>query len=409
MKIHCKYDELVPLKKLKPYDRNRNKHPQEQIERLAKLLDYQGQRAPIIVGTIPDLVSGEPTDPRICKGHGTAEAIELLGEKSVAVVYQAFEDEDQRYAFVQSDNAIASWAELDLAGINQDIGELGPDFDIDLLGIQGFEVDVADKYDDADADAVPEPPKEAKTKRGELWLLGKHRLLCGDSTALTDVERLMGGGMADTVFTDPPYNIGFVPQRGTHGAIQNDDMSPERFKEFLSEAVGCAYAVSKPDTFAFIWSGWSTIDQFAPVLRNFYTVKAMPVWVKNNFGIGYYSRPKYEPFFLCLKGEPEKPEPAPADVWEHSKVVDTCHSCEKPVGLIELILNAYSNRGPVVLDLFGGSGSTLVACQKTGREARVMEIDPLYCDVILTRFAKFSGVDPIREDGTPWSQVKGEG
>jgi hypothetical protein len=158
MIIHCKYDELVPLKKLKPYDRNRNKHPQEQIERLAKLLEYQGQRAPIIVGTI-DGISG-PLDPRIVKGHGTAEAIELLGEKSAAVVYQAFESEDQRYAFVQSDNASALWAELDLAAIGKDILDFGPDFDIDMLGIKDFVIDPSELPD-------LEPASEAEIKMKE--------------------------------------------------------------------------------------------------------------------------------------------------------------------------------------------------------------------------------------------------
>jgi hypothetical protein len=140
MKIHCKYDALVPIRELKPYAKNRNKHPKEQIERLAKLIEYQGLRAPIVVGTNLNPVSQEETAPKVVKGHGTLEAIALLGETQAPIVYQDFENEDQRYAFVQSDNAIASWSELDLAGINADIGEMGP-FDIDLLGIEGFTVD----------------------------------------------------------------------------------------------------------------------------------------------------------------------------------------------------------------------------------------------------------------------------
>ncbi len=145
LKIHCKYDKLIPWRELKPHPKNRNKHPKEQIERLTKLIKYQGVRAPIVVSNL----SGY-----IVKGHGTLDALKPICQEfnvvTVPVVYQDFEDAEQEYAFLQSDNAVASWAELDLAGINADIGELGPDFDIDLLGIEGFTVDVADKYSETD-------------------------------------------------------------------------------------------------------------------------------------------------------------------------------------------------------------------------------------------------------------------
>ncbi len=132
MQIKCKYDELVSPKKLKPHDKNRNKHPKEQIDRLAKLIEYQGVRAPIVVSKLSD---------KIVKGHGTLQALKKLKIKQVPVVYQEFEDEDQEYAFVQSDNAIANWAELDLSAINLDLADLGPDFNIDMLGINNFNLD----------------------------------------------------------------------------------------------------------------------------------------------------------------------------------------------------------------------------------------------------------------------------
>jgi hypothetical protein len=132
MKIHCKYDELVSVKGLKPHPKNRNKHPKDQIERLAKILTYQGLRAPVVVSRLSGF---------IVKGHGTLAAIKEAGEDKAPVVYQEFENADQEYAFVQSDNAIANWAELDLSGINLDLAELGPDLDIDLLGIKHFNLD----------------------------------------------------------------------------------------------------------------------------------------------------------------------------------------------------------------------------------------------------------------------------
>lgn len=132
MIVHCKYDKLVNVKDLKPYPKNRNKHSDEQIERLAKILEYQGVRAPIVVSSLSDT---------IVKGHGTLAAIKLNKWKQAPVVVQEFKDTDQEYAFVQGDNAIASWAELDLYGINEDVGDLGPDFDIELLGLKNFTVE----------------------------------------------------------------------------------------------------------------------------------------------------------------------------------------------------------------------------------------------------------------------------
>lgn len=157
MKIHCKYDALVPWRSLKPHPKNRNKHPKGQVERLTKLIEYQGVRAPIVVSKRSDY---------IVKGHGTLLAMQAIlkesNEVTVPVSYQDFDSEEQEYAFVQSDNAIASWAELDLAGINADVGDLGPDFDIDLLGINGFTIDVSE---------LGEPPAKADPRDKDTQML----------------------------------------------------------------------------------------------------------------------------------------------------------------------------------------------------------------------------------------------
>jgi DNA modification methylase len=399
MKIHCKYDALVPIRDLKPYAKNRNKHPKEQIERLAKILGYQGQRAPIIVGTIPDAVSSEPTDPRICKGHGTADAIALLGEKNAAVVYQHFENEDQRYAFVQSDNAIANWAELDLAGINADLAEMGP-FDIDLLGIEDFTVDVSE-HGDGGEDAVPEPPKVAKTKPGELWVLGKHRLLCGDSTKREDVERLMAGEKADMVFTDPPYGIDLdtdytsmgdkaQKHRAVHGDNKNFDASEFAYLDTKEQFwFGANYYIESfrreyGDGSWFVWDKYPT-DQNDKRFGSLFEL----VW----------SKQRHKQVIVRV----------PSLNVGHYKPEDIVHPTQKPSALVVWFLERYSEFAQAVLDLFLGSGSTLIACEKTNRRCFGMEIDPLYCDVILDRFQKFSGVEPKREDGTPWSYIRDGG
>ena len=218
-------------------------------------------------------------------------------------------------------------------------------------------------------------PEEPETVLCDLYVLGNHRLLCGDSTSITDVERLMDGQKADVLFTDPPYGINFKPQRGTHDVILNDALDGAEFDEFLDRVFGCALAAMKPDTYAFIWTGWPKLGAFERSISNFFKIQAFHIWVKNNFGIGYYSRPKHEPFYLCLNGKPIYPSEAPADVWEYAKVQSTVHSCEKPVGLIVSILDTY-HKNSAVLDLFGGSGSTLIACEKTSREAFLMELRP---------------------------------
>jgi len=228
------------------------------------------------------------------------------------------------------------------------------------------------------------------TVLGDVWLLGNHRLMCGDSTSIDAVERLMDGQKADMVFTDPPYGIDFAPQRGTHGKIMNDALEGEAFNEFLDAVFAAALASMKPDTYAFIWTGWPKIGAFEASISKFFKIQAMHIWVKNNFGIGYYSRPKHEPFYLCLNGKPVYPSKAPADVWDAAKVHKTIHSCEKPVSLIVDILDTY-HKNSLVIDLFGGSGSTLIACEKTGRKAYLMELDPKYCDVIIKRWQDFTG------------------
>lgn len=229
--------------------------------------------------------------------------------------------------------------------------------------------------------------------------------MCGDSTSIDAVEKLMDGKKADMLFTDPPYGIDFAPQRGTHGKILNDALDEADFNSFLDDVFSCALTAMKPDTYAFIWTGWPKIGAFETAVQKVFKIQAMHIWVKNNFGIGYYSRPKHEPFYLCLNGKPVYPSKAPADVWEAKKVHKTVHSCEKPVDLITDILDTY-HKNSLVLDLFGGSGSTLIACEKTARDCRMMELDPKYCDVIIQRWQEFTGQTATLEaTGEPYANA----
>lgn len=398
MNIHCLYDALSPIKDLKSHPKNRNKHPDDQIKRLAEILKYQGWRYPVKVSKRSGFVTS---------GHGRIEAAKLNGWKEVPVNFQEYDSEEQEYADVQADNAIASWAELDLSGINADLGDLGPDFDIDLLGIKNFEIDVLPPEPQCDEDDVPDVV-EPKTKRGDVYQLGRHRLMCGDSTSIDDVDKLMGGQKADMVFTDPPYNIDYSPEdraiggraksQNKLGRIENDKMSDDAFYQFLMGVNGSIIASARDG---------APIYQCAPIdMNNLQYLQAWRdsgfhysdglIWLKNNHSI---SRKDYHPKHEVIhygwtqgshtwNGGRDK-----FSVYEASRerVQDYQHPTQKPVVIPEHFIGNSSDSGANVLDLFGGSGSTLIACEKTNRKAYLMELDPKYCDVIVARWEKYTG------------------
>ncbi|MBK7380574.1 MAG: site-specific DNA-methyltransferase [Ignavibacteriales bacterium] len=195
MIIQSKDIQIVPIDKIIPNEKNRNRHPDLQIDRLAKIISINGFRNPLVVSN----QSG-----KLVVGHGRLLAAKKLGMKTVPVIFQDFDSPELEYAHAIADNSLQTWSELDLSGINSDLGDLGPDFDIDLLGIKDFTIDVADKDPGCDEDEVP-TPKEAKSVLGDIYILGNHRLMCGDSTSIDAVEKLMDGQKAELCFTSPPY------------------------------------------------------------------------------------------------------------------------------------------------------------------------------------------------------------
>ncbi len=370
---------------LTPYARNSRTHSDEQVAQIAASIKEFGWTNPI-------LIDGEKG---IIAGHGRLKAAMRLGLEEIPAIELSHLTEIQKKALIIADNKLALNAGWDNELLSLELEELELEgLDLSLTGfgeeeISALKPEVVNEGL-TDEDAVPEPPPEPITKPGDIWILGKHRLMCGDSTSVDAVETLVANEKIDVLFTDPPYGINFKPQRGTHGTILNDNLNDKEFDDFLDSVFGAALTVMKPDTYAFVWTGWSKIGAFERSLQKFFKIQAMHVWVKNNFGIGYYSRPKHEPFYLCLNGKPIYPNTAPADVWEYARVNKTIHSCEKPVGLIQNIIDSY-HKNSLVLDLFGGSGSTLIACEKTGRSCRMMELDPKYCDVIVKRWEEFTG------------------
>jgi DNA modification methylase len=370
-----------PLSDIKPYEKNpRQKYD---IQKVAQSIKEFGFQQPIVVDRAGVIIVG----------HGRYQASKSLGLETVPVVIADLSPEKAK-AYRIADNKTNEYSDWDIGLLQQEFTDLlDINYDLELTGFDADELEkliVGEKEGLTDEDAVPETPEEPKAQLGDIYKLGEHRLMCGDSTMIDQVEKLMNNNKADVLFTDPPYNIDFKPQRGTHDKILNDSMDSNKFKEFLNDVLTNSFSIQKKDTYSFIWCGWPTIRDFHNAIENIYEIKSLNIWVKNNFGIGYYTRPKYEPFFLCLNGNPKKPIKAPADVWEYDKVSKTLHSCEKPVGLIKNIFDIF-DLGKIVYEPFGGSGSTLLACEKTNRKCYMMELDPKYIDVIIKRWEQYTG------------------
>lgn len=381
IKIYCKHDELIDPKKLKNHPKNRNKHGQDQIDRLSELYKYHGIRHPIIVSNLSGF---------IVAGHGRKLAAIRAGIKEMPVVYQDFESSEAEYSFIQADNAIALWAELDLAGINTDLADLGPDFDINMLGIQDFTLDAAEKEFEGDPDEVPDEV-EPKSKLGDIYKLGDHRLMCGDSTDESDVYKLVCNESIDFIHTDPPYGINEKGERGNRFGKNSIMEKGVDYKSFIDDST--EYAIKafniceNLNVKTQVWWGanyychhllrqnnWLVWDKRCDDKQSDMNSDAELAWVKSD-------RNSVRIFRHLWKGLIKQSE-------RQEKRV---HPTQKPTALAEHCFDRYDKNCKSVLDLFGGSGSTLIACEKTNRKCFMMELDPHYVDVIIARWEKFTG------------------
>lgn len=409
--VKCKFDEMVSLSKLKPHPKNRNKHPDAQIQRLAEILKYQGFRMPVRVSLLSGFVTG---------GHGRIEAARVNGWDRVPVNFQEYESEEQEYADLVADNAIALWAELDLKSIGEDVLPFGPDFDVNLLGLEDFTLDPSEQYD-GDPDAVPDIAKEAKTKRGELWALGRHRLLIDDCTDPKNVARLMDGKQAAIWQSDPPYGISHVDvanekgQAKGYAKIANDELRDEELKEFILKAITASLPHMKKGFAFYMWHAMKMQAYFSQAAAAAAAAGILfhrqIIWVKPQFVFGrgqYHWRHE-----LCLMGWLQGDEPPfygernQSTVWEITRENDKIHPTQKPVAIWEAPLLNHTKPGDISYEPFAGSGSQVISCEMQGRICAAMELEPVYADVILQRWAKFTGKDPVREDGTTWSSMNG--
>jgi DNA modification methylase len=373
--------KTVPVEKLIPYVKNSRTHSDGQVAQIAASIKEFGWTNPI-------LVDGESG---VIAGHGRLLAARKLGQKEVPVIELAHMTESQKRAYVIADNQIAMNAGWDTTLLSLELADLKEQgFEMDVLGFDPKELDNLLEPEQVDGltdeDAVPETPVEPKTKLGDIYQLGNHRLMCGDSTSIDAVEKLMDGQKADMVFTDPPYGVDYK-------GINNDDRGG--LEELLRGSFGNYFATSKSGAACYVFHSDKCADIFHQVFREFFHFSSMIIWAKNSLTLSrtdYQSQ--HEP---CLYGWMKDGSHSfygdrkQVSVWKFDKERVEGHTTPKPVALIERALQNSSKGGDVVSDLFGGSGSTMIACEKLGRQARMMELDPKYCDVIVKRWEDFTG------------------
>ena len=403
-----------PVEKLIPYARNARTHSAEQVAQIAASIAEFGWTNPILAGA----------DGIVIAGHARLLAARKLGMTEVPVIVLDHLTESQRRALVLADNRLALNAGWDEEMLRVEMAALDDDgFNLEVVGFTDEEI--ADLLRDpeevhagnTDDDAVPETPETAITVPGDTWLLGQHRLLCGDSVQMESVEKVLAGGLADMVFCDPPYNVNYGATmkdklRGKARKIANDDLGQD-FEQFLRDACVNILAVTKGAIYVCMSSSeLHTLQKAFREAGGHWST--FVIWAKNTFTMGRsdYQR-QYEPILYGWKDGTQHfwcGARDQGDVWFIKKPqVNDLHPTMKPVELVERAVRNSSKDRDTVLDPFGGSGTTLIACEKTGRQARVIELEPKYCDVICRRFMDFSGkAATLEADGRAFADVAAE-
>ena len=403
--------EKISIDKLIPYARNARTHSDEQVAQIAASIREFGFNNPVLIAD----------DNTIIAGHGRVMAARKLGLTDAPCIKLSHLSETQRKAYILADNKLALNAGWENSLLSIELEELiGSGFDISLTGFTQEEIDALKPIEVTegltDEDAVPEVPEHPVTRLGDVWLLGRHRLMCGDSTSIDAVDALMPE-TADMVFTDPPYLMDFTGGihadgsksfNAKHGRIANDKMSEQEGDDFL-DAINTIIASKVRGAFYITFYRLGIDRYYASMNRTGLQCRSLIIWDKGNHTLSnsdYMSM--YEPMFYgWVKDHTFYGGNNGMDIWrvERTKKNDL-HPTMKPVALVEKALNDGSKAKDVVLDLFGGSGTTLIACEKTGRQARLMEIDPKYCDVIVKRWQDFTGKKATLEaDGRDFDQI----
>jgi DNA modification methylase len=398
--------ERWSIERLIPYAKNARTHSDAQIAQIAASIREWGWTTPVLVDEAGTIIAG----------HGRLLAAQRLQMTEVPVMVASGWTDAQKRAYVLADNKLALNAGWDNELLGLELADLkGLDFDLDLTGFSPDEIAALQPIQLneglTDEDAVPEVPAEPVTKPGDVWVMGKHRLMCGDSTSIEAVEKLCGGG-ADMWLTDPPYNVAYEGGTKEKLTIKNDSMGDEQFRQFLRDAYTAADAVMKAGAVFYIWHSDTEGYNFRGAAKDAgWTVRQCLIWKKSSLVMGRQDYQwKHEP---CLYGwkdgaghlwAADRKQTTIMEFDKPSKSVD--HPTMKPVVLFEYQMLNNTKGGDMVLDSFGGSGTTLIAAEKNGRVARLMELDPIYCDVIVKRWQDFTGLKAIHaETGKPFEAV----
>ncbi len=410
--------ENLSLDQLRPWSRNARVHSRKQVRQIADSICRFGFTNPVLIDS----------DDRILAGHGRLEAARELGMATVPCLRVDHLTAAEKRAYVLADNKLAlnaGWDEELLALELKELMEADLGFDIGVTGFTIAEVDqlmdglAPEEPGDPEDDRLPDPERiPSRCRPGDLWRLGPHRLTCGDALDPKVVAALMDGEKAEMVFTDPPYNVaidgnvsGLGKTRHREFAMASGEMSTEEFTRFLSAAFANLVAHSHDGAIHFVCMDWRHMGEMLRAGGAHYAeLKNLIVWAKDNGGMGAFYRSRHELIFAFKNGtaphinsfELGQHGRYRTNVWEYRGVntlkagrMDelTLHPTVKPVAMITDAIKDVSRRGGVVLDLFGGSGSTMIAAHKTGRRARVCELDPVYCDRILARWETFAKDD----------------
>lgn len=403
--------DVRPIDALIPYARNSRTHSDSQVAQIAASLDEFGMVGAIVVrdgviakghGTLAAVRKLYAASKRLYPPPGRAQGAEPFPDGTVPVLDASGWTDAQFRAFVIADNKLAEAAGWDEELLRLELGDLqGMGVDLELIGFDAVELGSLLEPDPkaglTDDDEAPELQATPVSQPGDVWRLGPHRVMCGDSLSLDHVAQLMDGHKADLIVTDPPYNVAYQGGTADKLTIQNDSMSGEAFYRFLLDAYTAMFASAKDGAGIYVFHADSEGTNFRKALTDAgFKLAQCCVWVKQSLVLGRQDYHwQHEPVLYGWK-------PTGAHRWYSDRKQSTVwnfdrpsrndvHPTMKPVALIEYPITNSSRGGDLVLDLFGGSGSTLIACEKTGRHARLMELDPRYCDVIVRRWQDFTG------------------
>jgi len=396
-----KVDALIP------YARNARTHSDEQVAQIAASIKEWGWTTPVLVDE----------DGEIIAGHGRVMAARKLGIEEVPTMVATGWTKAQKQAYVLADNQLPQNAGWDMDLLSVEMKDLDADgFDLSLIGfgedmLANMLVDPTEGL--TDEDAVPDVPENPVTVEGDVWLLGDHRLMCGDSTSIDAVEALCGEHRADMWLTDPPYNVAYEGKTKDALKIQNDEMGDDQFRQFLRDSYSAADAVMKSGAVFYIWHADSEGYNFRGAAHDMgWQIRQCLIWKKQTMVMGRQDYHwKHEP---CLYGWKD----GAGHLWATDRKQTTIlefdrpsrskeHPTMKPVELFEYQMLNNTKGGDLILDSFGGSGTTMIAAEKNGRHSRLMELDPKYCDVIVQRWQDFTGQQAkLEESGEIFPTIK---